>query len=70
MQELYVIIGKRIAEERLRKNLSQEYLAEITNLHRNYIGYIERGEKRATLDSLYKITRALNISLEWLFRGF
>lgn len=70
MQELYVVIGKRIAEERLRKNLSQEYLAEITNLHRNYIGYIERGEKRATLDTLYKITKALNISLEWLFKGF
>ena len=44
MQELYVIIGKRIAEERQKRNLSQEYLAEIANLHRNYIGYIERGE--------------------------
>lgn len=70
MQELYIIIGKRIAEERQRKNFSQEYLAEITNLHRNYIGYIERGEKRATLDTLYLITKALNISLEWLFKGF
>lgn len=30
MQELYVIIGKRIAEERQKRNLSQEYLAEIT----------------------------------------
>ncbi len=70
MQELYVIIGKRIAEERQKRNLSQEYLAEITNLHRNHIGYIERGEKRATLDTLYQITKALNISLEWLFKGF
>lgn len=70
MQELYVIIGKKIAEERQKRNLSQEHLAEITNLHRNYIGYIERGEKRATLDTLYQITKALNISLEWLFKGF
>lgn len=70
MQELYVVIGKRITKERLRKNLSQEYLAEITNLHRNYIGYIERGEKHASIDTLLRITKALNISLEWLFRGF
>lgn len=70
MQELYVIIGKRIAEERQKRNLSQEYLAEIANLHRNYIGYIERGEKRATVDTLYKIAKALDISLEWLFKGF
>lgn len=69
MQKLYVIIGKRIANERKSKHLSQEYLAEITNLHRNYIGLIERGEKRATLDNLYKITKALNQNLEWLFRG-
>lgn len=70
MRELYIIIGKRIAEGRQRKNFSQEYLAEITNLHRNYIGYIERGEKRATVDTLYKIAKALNISLELLFKGF
>lgn len=70
MQELYVIIGERIANERKRKHLSQEYLAEITNLHRNYIGLIERGEKHASIDTLLKITKALNISLEWLFRGF
>jgi len=70
MQELYIIIGKRIAEARQKNKFSQEYLAEITNLHRNYIGHIERGERHASINTMYKITKALNVSLEWLFKGF
>lgn len=70
MQELYTTLGKRIAMYRKQKNLSQEYLAELTNLHRNYIGNIERGEKHATIESLYKISKVLDIPLELLFKDF
>lgn len=46
---------------RLRKNrgLSQEALADLAEIHRTYIGAIERGERNITLDSLDKIAAAL-----------
>ena len=45
-------LGKRIREERLKLNLTQEKLAEDVNLSTAYIGQIERGERSLTLDNL------------------
>ena len=61
--------GERIRELRHKLNLSQENLAELTNLHRTYIGGIERGERNPSLENILKISKALNISLSELFRG-
>lgn len=58
--------GKRVREERLKKGLSQEEFAELAELHRTYIGMIERGEKNITLKNIEKIARALEISLDKL----
>lgn len=58
-----VEIGKRIRFYRKQKKLSQEQLAELCNFHPTYVGQLERGEKNATLESLYKITQGLGISL-------
>lgn len=44
-------------------NLSQEDLAEAADLHRTYIGMIERGEKNATLTSIDRIAKALNVKI-------
>ncbi|WP_246098524.1 helix-turn-helix domain-containing protein [Saccharibacillus brassicae] len=41
---------------------------ERVNLHNNYIGQVERGEKNVTIDSLSKIAAGLEVSLEELFR--
>ena len=43
--------------------LSQEKLAEKANLTRNYIGQIERAEKRIHLETLAKIAKALGIRI-------
>jgi transcriptional regulator with XRE-family HTH domain len=69
MSELPKIIGERIRTFRKEKGLSQEELAEIANLHSTYIGQLERGEKNATLESIEKVAKALEISLEDLFRS-
>ncbi|MEJ9151578.1 MULTISPECIES: helix-turn-helix transcriptional regulator [Bacillus] len=69
MSELPRIIGERIRTFRKEKGLSQEELADIANLHATYIGQLERGEKNATLESIEKVARALEISLEDLFRS-
>ena len=42
--------------------ISQEKLAELANLHRTYIGMIERSEKNITLRNIQKISSALGVS--------
>ncbi len=47
--------------------LSQEKLAELSGCHPTYVGQLERGEKNATVESIEKISIALNVSLSKLF---
>lgn len=68
MNSLPVILGDRIRNIRRERGLSQEELAHLSSLHSTYIGQIERGEKNITIESLEKVTNALNISLDELFR--
>ena len=56
-------IGKRIRFYRKKKGLSQEKLAELCNFHPTYIGQLERGEKNATIESLYRISKGLEVSM-------
>lgn len=44
-------------------------LAEKAELHHTYIGQLERGEKNATIESIYKVTTALDIPLSALFEN-
>ena len=63
---IIIRFGKRIREERTKKDLSQEQLAELANVHRTYIGMIERGEKNITLINIERIAKALKISVSEL----
>jgi transcriptional regulator with XRE-family HTH domain len=65
---ILVKFGKRIREERVKKGLSQEALAELANMHRTYIGMLERGEKNITLCNMEKVANALNIPLHNLLK--
>lgn len=49
---------------RLREDagLSQEELADRADIHRTYVGMVERGEKNPTLESLWVILHALGVS--------
>lgn len=69
MSDLTKLMGERIRSFRKEKNLSQEELAYRASIHPTYVGQLERGEKNATLDSMEKITTALEITLEELFKG-
>lgn len=62
MNDLMQVIGTRLRGYRTQRTLSQERLAEMAGVHPTYIGQIERGEKNITLESLLKITTALEIS--------
>lgn len=59
--------GNKVRELRKSKNLSQETLAHKANLHRTYIGMIERAEKNVTLINIQKIANALEINIKELF---
>ncbi|MEK4486932.1 helix-turn-helix transcriptional regulator [Psychrobacillus sp. FSL H8-0484] len=69
MEDIVSIVGDRIRSFRKERGLSQEELAHQASLHNTYIGQLERGEKNATIESLFKITNALEITLEELFRN-
>jgi len=67
MSGISKIIGERIRMYRCHKNLSQDALGELAGLHGAYIGQLERGEKNATLESVEKVARALELPFEVLF---
>ena len=69
MSNIAKVVGQRIRNYRTQKGLSQDKLAELSGFHPTYIGQLERGEKNATLESVEKITSALQISLSTLFEG-
>ena len=60
--------GEKVRELRKEKNLSQEQLAFEADLHRTYIGMIERAEKNVTLINIEKIAKALNVNIKDLFK--
>ncbi|MBE9123749.1 helix-turn-helix transcriptional regulator [Tychonema sp. LEGE 07199] len=55
--------GKKVRYFRKLRNLSQDQLAELSELHRTYIGSVERGERNITLLNASKIAKALSVSL-------
>jgi len=65
---LMLAVGAQIRYCRQSKGLSQEELALRANINPAYYGQVERGLKCPTIDTLYKISRALNISLAALLQ--
>ncbi len=55
-------LGANIRQLRQAKGLSQEQLAELTGLHRTYIGGVERGERNIGLLNLVRVARALSVT--------
>lgn len=64
--DISVEIGNRIRLQRSIKHISQEKLAFEAEMHPSYLGCIERGEKCPTIETLYKISKALNIPISKL----
>ena len=60
------ILADNIRSYRAIHNISQEKLADMCELHRTYIGSIERGERNVTLSTLEVLSKILNISIPQL----
>lgn len=67
--KILIKFGERVRELRIEKGLSQEQLAHLANVHRTYIGMIERAEKNITLINIEKIASALETTLKQFFEN-
>jgi transcriptional regulator with XRE-family HTH domain len=67
--KILTAFGEAVREKRKEKGLSQEDLAFKADLHRTYIGMIERAEKNITLENINKIAKALDLSIYELVKN-
>ena len=63
---MYPSIGEKIRKYRRVRGLTQEKLAEKTNLSTNFLGALERAEKNLTLANLINIANALDVTADML----
>lgn len=62
-------IGKNITARRHQLKMTQEQLAELSNLSVNYISKIERGTTpKISTKTLYQLAKSLNVSMENLLK--
>ncbi len=61
-------LGINIKSERLRRNLSQEQLAELTNISRNSVSLIETGKINPTILKVIDIAKVLNVDINVLIK--
>ncbi|MDP4224789.1 MAG: helix-turn-helix transcriptional regulator [Bacteroidota bacterium] len=62
------MIGKRVLEIRLEKNLKPVDLERLIGLSNGYIGHLENGDIMPKIDTLLKLTNALNITINYLLQ--
>ncbi|WP_150272866.1 helix-turn-helix domain-containing protein [Paenibacillus tepidiphilus] len=70
MTKLRNSVGDRIRDIRKAKGLTQQQLAELSNLDDAYIGSVERGERNFSIDSLEKIIDALKVHPSEFFQSY
>jgi transcriptional regulator with XRE-family HTH domain len=63
-----VLFGRQVRILRNERHLSQEKLAELCAVHRNYIGRVERAETNVKFDSIIRLSVGLKVRPEQLFK--
>lgn len=58
-----VVVGAVIAQFRVKKGVTQEVLSGLSDIGRTHLSAIERGERKPTLETLYRISRALDVPM-------
>lgn len=58
--------GKNVKIERVKKDLTQEQLAEIMGVSQNYVASIEGGKENMSLGKILELSKSLNVEIETL----
>ena len=58
-----IIVGQVIAKFRVSKGITQEVLSGFASIARGHLAMIERGERKPTLETLYRISTALEVPM-------
>ncbi|MBR6395237.1 MAG: helix-turn-helix transcriptional regulator [Ruminococcus sp.] len=58
-----MIVGKVISDQRKKKGMSQEVLSGLADIGRTHLSAIERGERKPTLETLFRIANALDMRM-------
>ncbi|MCP4168608.1 MAG: helix-turn-helix transcriptional regulator [Chloroflexi bacterium] len=61
-----LIFANNLRAFRSKEGLSQEELADMSGLHRTYVGSVERGERNISIDNMERLAAALNLKLSEL----
>lgn len=64
-----MIFAKNLRTTRVALGISQESLAELANLHRTYVGSVERAERNISIDNMARLAAALGVNLTSLLEG-
>ena len=63
------IFAENLRKARLAKKLSQEGLAELSGLHRTYVGSVERAERNVSIENMERLSVAVSVSLPDLLKA-
>ena len=64
----YVALGKRVRTQRKLQDMTQEELADAINVSTSFIGHIERGTRKLSVETLVSLADALKISCDMLLQ--
>ena len=62
-------LGDRVKLLRFQRGWSQEVLAELTGLHRNYIGHVERAELNVGFKNIHLLATAFSMTMSEFLEG-
>lgn len=65
----YVKFGKQISATRRAKHITQEQLAEACEISVSFLSYIENGDRKGSFDSIYRISRVLEVPIDTFLLG-
>ena len=66
MESIYKHVGLKIKKERIKAGLTQQQLARISDMRLSFLGHIERGQKKISLNTLEKIAAGLKSPVSYL----
>lgn len=68
-EDIYALVGARVREERKKAGLTIERLAELAGISPSFLAYIENKGRKASLETVQKLARALRLPVVRLFKG-